>query len=61
MITFLWMLYLATTIIISTFTVIIIAECIKASDINKDIGLFLRILVFTSSFLWSVWYFYFLH
>jgi len=63
MITFLWMLYLATTILLTYYIVILNID----DFIDKRRGYIItdgnihRIITITCSLLWSIWYFYFLH
>lgn len=64
MITFLWMLYLAFTILFSVITVTILIQGEIIDYINNDVKYDERvatlILVAIDSILWSIWYFYYL-
>lgn len=58
MITFLWMLYLAFTLVMTRW---MISNLIAAIILKKSENKLADIIIVIVSLLWSIWYFYYLH
>jgi hypothetical protein len=58
MITFLWMLYLAFTLIMTRW---MISNVIEAIILKQSENKLADIIIVIVSLLWSIWYFYYLH
>ena len=58
MITFLWMLYLAFTLVMTRW---MISNLIKAIILKQSEGKFSNTIIVIVSLLWSIWYFYYLN
>jgi hypothetical protein len=58
MITFLWMLYLAFTLIMTRW---MISNVIKAIILKQSENKLADIIIVIVSLLWSIWYFYYLN
>jgi hypothetical protein len=62
MTTFLWMLYLAFTLLVTLKTIhFIICFTIDLRETYNEYELIASYGLITSCLLWSIWYFYFLH
>lgn len=58
MITFLWMLYLAFTLVMTRW---MISNLIKAIILKQSENKLADIIIVIVSLLWSIWYFYYLN
>lgn len=58
MITFLWMLYLAFTLVMTRW---MISNLIKAIILKQSENKLADIIIVIISLLWSIWYFYYLN
>lgn len=58
MITFLWMLYLAFTLVMTRW---MISNLIKAIILKQSENKLANIIIVIVSLLWSIWYFYYLN
>lgn len=58
MITFLWMLYLAFTLVMTRW---MISNLIVAIILKQSEGKFSNTIIVIVSLLWSIWYFYYLN